>query len=144
MAATVLFVIGFIANYHIHNNKILASLDKQLEGLKIKMGPLEKVDLEYETLKKYMEILDRIDEIHPTKLPMLIELSRIIPKDTWLKKIQFKKGKMKINGISSSASRLVPIVENSNYFRETRFVGTIITDSKGEKFTISSAIGLPQ
>ena len=61
------------------------------------MGPLEKVDLEYKTLQNYIRVLDRIDEIHPTKLPMLVELSRIMPKDTWLKKIQFKKGKMKIN-----------------------------------------------
>ena len=144
MVATVLFVIGFIVNQHIHNNRVLASLDNQLEGLKIEMGPLEKVDLEYEELQKYMKILDRIDEIHPTKLPMLIELSRIIPKDTWLKKIQFKKGKMKIKGISGSASRLVPIVENSNFFRNTRFMGTIITDSGGEKFTISSATGITQ
>ena len=99
MVATVLFVIGFIANQYIHNNKVLASLDKQLEKLKIEMGPLEKVDLEYEALQKYMKTLDRIDEIYPTKLPMLIELSRIIPKDMWRKKIQFKKGQMKIKGI---------------------------------------------
>ena len=144
MAATVLFVIGFIANQHIHNNKILVSLDKQLEELKVEVGPLEKVDIEYESLQNYMEILDKIDQIHPTKLPMLIELSRIIPKDTWLKKIQFKKGNMEIRGVSGTASRLVPIVENSNYFRNTRFIGTIITDSIGEKFTISSAIGVKQ
>ena len=144
MVATVLFFIGFIANQHIHNNKVLASLDKQLEELRIEMGPLEKVDLEYEALQKYMKVLDRIHEIHPTKLPMLIELSRIIPKDTWLKKIQFKKGEMEIKGISGSASRLLPIVENSNFFSDTRFMGTIITDSGGEKFTISSAIGITQ
>jgi len=144
MAATVLFVIGFIANQHIHNSKVLASLDKQLEKLKVEMGPLEKVDLEYETLQKYMETLDRINQIHPTKLPMLIELSRIIPKDTWLNKIQFKKGKMKIKGISASASRLVPIVENSNFFHDTHFMGTITTDSGGEKFTISSAVRMVQ
>ena len=89
-----------------------------------------------------MDTLDKIDQIHPTKLPMLVELSRIIPKDTWLKKIQFKKGNMEIRGISGAASRLVPIVENSNYFRNTRFVGTIITDTIGEKFAISSAIGI--
>ena len=57
MVTTVLFVIGFIANQHIHNNKVLASLDKQLEELKIEIGPLEKVDLEYEALQKYMQIL---------------------------------------------------------------------------------------
>lgn len=142
--ATVLFVIGFAVNQITYNNKTLASLDKQLEEIKIKMGPLEKIDLEYETLQKYMNTLNKIDEIHPTKLAMLIELSRIIPKDTWLKKIQFKKGKMEIKGISASASRLVPIIEKSNHFRDTRFIGTIITQSGGEKFTLASVVGIEQ
>jgi len=139
--ATLLFVIGFMANQNIHNNKILASLDKQLDEIKAQMGPLEKVDLEYETLQKYISTLNRIDEINPIKLPLLTELSRIIPKDTWVKKIQFKKGKMELKGISKSASQLVPIVESSSHFRDTRFMGTIITEPIGEKFTIITAVG---
>jgi len=140
--ATVLLIIGFIANQHISKNKTLTSLDKQLQELKVEMGPLEKIDLEYETLQKYTNILNRIDKVYPTKLPILIELSQIIPKDTWLKKIHFKKGKIEIKGISGGASQLLPIVENSIYFRDSRFIGTIITDSQGEKFTINSAIGI--
>jgi hypothetical protein len=105
------------------------------------MGPLEKVDLEYETLQKYTNTLNRIDELNPTKLPLLVELSQIIPKDTWIKKIQFKKKNIELNGISKNASQLIPIVENSSHFRDTHFVGTIITESIGEKFTINTAIG---
>ena len=82
-----------MANQNIHNNRILASLDKQLDGIRAQMGPLEKVDLEYETLQKYINTLNRIDEINPTKLPLLTELSRIIPKDTWVKKFSSKKEK---------------------------------------------------
>ncbi|KMP10364.1 hypothetical protein UZ36_07855 [Candidatus Nitromaritima sp. SCGC AAA799-C22] len=140
-AAMALFVAGFIVNQIVYNNKILASLNLQLEEIKVEVGPLEKIDLEYETLQKYMNTLNRIDQIHPTKLPMLIELSRILPQDTWLKRIQFKKGKMEIKGVSATASRLVPMVEASNLFRDARFIGTIITESAGEKFTISSALG---
>jgi len=68
-------------------------------------------------------------------------LSQIIPKDTWIKKIQFKKKNIELNGISKNASQLIPIVENSSHFRDTHFVGTIITESIGEKFTINTAVG---
>jgi len=139
--ATVLFVIGFMVNQSIQNKKILTSLDKQLDEIKVHMGPLEKVDLEYETLQKYTNTLNRIDELNPTKLPLLVELSQIIPKDTWIKKIRFKKKNIELNGISKNASQLIPIVENSSHFRDTHFVGTIITESIGEKFTINTAIG---
>ena len=142
--ATVLFIIGFMVNQSIQNNKILTSLNKQLDEIKIHMGPLEKVDLEYETLQKYTNKLNKIDDLNPTKLPLLIELSKVIPKDTWVKKIRFKKKNIELNGISKNASQLVPIIEKSGKFRDTHFVGTIITKSIGEKFTINTAVGTKQ
>jgi len=142
--ATVLFIIGFMVNQSIQNNKILTSLNKQLDEIKIHMGPLEKVDLEYETLQKYTNKLNKIDDLNPTKLPLLIELSKVIPKDTWVKKIRFKKKNIELNGISKNASQLVPIIEKSGKFRDTHFVGTIITESIGEKFTINTAVGTKQ
>jgi len=138
---TVLFIVGFMVNQSIQNNIILTSLDKQLDEIKIHMGPLEKVDLEYETLQKYTNAINKIDDLNPTKLPLLLELSKVIPKDTWLKKIRFKKTKIELNGISKNASQLVPIVEKSGKFRDTHFVGTIIAESIGEKFTINTAVG---
>jgi len=102
---------------------------------------LEKVDLEYETLQKYTNAINKIDDLNPTKLQLLLELSKVIPKDTWLKKIRFKNTNIELNGISKNASQLVPIVEKSGKFRDTHFVGTIITESMGEKFTINTAVG---
>ena len=42
---------------------------------------------------------------------------------------------------SKNASQLVPIVEKSGKFRDTHYVGTIITETIGEKFTINTAVG---
>ena len=141
---TILFIIGFMVNQNIHNNKTLAALDQQLEQIKTQMGPLEKIDLEYESLQKYMSALNLIDESNPTKLPLLVELSRIIPTDTWVKKIKFSLGSVELVGISKSASRLLPIVENSSHFHDTKFIGTIVTHSTGENFTINAAIRTPK
>ena len=59
---TILFIVGFMVNQSIHNNKTLAALDQQLEQIKKQMGPLEKIDLEYESLQKYMGTLNIIDK----------------------------------------------------------------------------------
>jgi hypothetical protein len=139
--ATVAFVIGFMINQSFQNKAILISLGKQLDEMKIHMGPLEKVDLEYKALQKYTNTLNKIDELNPTKLPLLVELSQIIPKGTWVKKINFKKKKIELNGVSKNASQLLPIIEKSSHFHDTHFVGTIINESIGEKFTINTALG---
>ena len=137
---TILFAIGFMFNQSIYNNKTLAALDQQLEQIKTQMGPLEKIDLEYELLQKYMGALNLIDKANPTKLPLLVELSRIIPKDTWVKKIKFSQNSVKLIGVSKNASKLLPIIESSSHFRDTKFIGTIITHTKGKKFTINTAV----
>jgi len=137
---TILFTIGFMINQNIHNKKTLAALDQQLEQIKTQMGPMGKIDLEYESLQKYMGALNLIDKANPTKLPLLVELSRIIPKDTWVKKIKFSLSSVELIGVSKNASRLLPIVENSSYFRDTKFIGTIVTHTTGEKFTINAAV----
>ncbi len=142
--ATLVFVIGFMVNQSVQNKIILTSLEKQFDEIKIHMGPLEKVDLEYKVLQKYTNTLNKIDELNPTKLPLLIELSQIIPKDTWIKKIQFKKKNIKLNGVSKNASQLVPIIEKSSHFRDTHFVGTITNESTGDKFTINTVLGPKQ
>jgi Tfp pilus assembly PilM family ATPase len=139
--ATIVFIIVFILNQSVQNKAILTSLEEQLEEIKIHMGPLEKVDLEYKVLQKYTNTLNKIDELNPTKLPLLVELSQIIPKNTWIKKIQFRNKKIELNGVSKNASQLLPIIEKSSHFRGTHFVGTITNESIGEKFTINTALG---
>jgi hypothetical protein len=142
--ATLAFVIGFMVNQSVQNKIILTSLERQLDEIKIHIGPLEKIDLEHKVLEKYTNTLNKINELNPTKLLLLAELSQIIPKDTWIKKIQFKKKNIELNGVSKNASQLIPIIEESIHFRDTHFVGTIINESIGEKFTINTALGLKQ
>jgi hypothetical protein len=47
---------------------------------------------------------------------------------------------MEISGYSKTASKLVPIIENSPYFNKTRFVGSITNRKEGEKFTIQTEL----
>ncbi|MEC7640769.1 MAG: PilN domain-containing protein, partial [Nitrospinota bacterium] len=140
----ILLLMGLFTGKIIHNNLTLASLDEQLQAVKSQAGDLEKIDIQYEALKQFTEIFADIDKQFPLKLPVIAELSRKSPQDTWLSDISFSKNKMEIKGLSASASRLVPILENSSYFKDTSFNGSIVTQGNGEKFTIRSTTGAPQ
>ena len=67
---------------------------------------------------------------------MLAELSRTLPRDTWLTHFKFKQEEIDIKGFSPVASKLIPLLEKTKTFKEVGFVGTIISESAGEKFTI--------
>lgn len=139
-----LLVLGLFAGKIIHNNLTLADLKNQLKEAKSQVVGLEKIDLEYDGLKQFADIFATIDKQSPRKLPVLRELSKIIPKDTWLTDISFSKNKMEIKGLSASASRLIPILESSPYFKDTAFNGSILTQNDGEKFTIRTTVRPPQ
>ena len=108
----------------------------ELNEIKEQATSLEKIDLKYDSLKQYVDILNTIRRQYPGKLPVLGELSRSLPRDTWLTHLKFKQGEIEIKGFAPVASKLIPILEQSKTFKGTGFVGTIINESAGEKFTI--------
>ena len=108
--------------------------------MKGKVSNLEKIDLEYISIEKYVDIFKAIDKQHPSKLPLLGKLSQSLPKDTWITNIKFQKGEIEIKGFSPSASKLIPLIEKSPHFKKTSFVGSIIRESMGEKFTIRAKL----
>ena len=139
--ATVLVFLGIWVGSEIHfNKKTLASLDNQLQEIKGEVSNLEKIDLEYISIQKYVDIFNTIDKQHPSKLPLLARLSESLPKDTWITNIKFQKGEMEIKGFSPSASKLIPLIEKLPRFKKTSFVGSIIRESMGEKFTIRTKL----
>ena len=135
-ATVVLLLAGWFANKAVYTNRTLGTLNEQLTEIKGQVASLEKIDLEYESLKHYVDILSAISRQYPDKLPVLGELSRSLPRDTWLTHLKVKQGEVEIKGYSPVASKLIPILEQSKTFKETGFVGTIINESAGEKFTI--------
>ena len=132
MAATVVLLLaGWFANKVVYTNKTLATLDKQLNEIKEQATSLEKIDLEYDSLKQYVDILNTIRRQYPDKLPVLGELSRSLPRDTWLTHLKFEQGEIEIKGFSPVASKLIPLLEQSKAFKGTGFVGPIIKESSG-------------
>jgi Tfp pilus assembly PilM family ATPase/Tfp pilus assembly protein PilN len=137
LAATmVLLLAGWFVNKVVYTNKTLITLDEQLNEIKGQVASLEKVDLEYESLKLYVDTLNTIKKQYPDKLPVLSELSNTLPRDTWLTHLRFKQKEVEVKGFSPVASKLIPLLEQSKTFKEAGFVGTIISESLGEKFTI--------
>jgi len=138
--AAVVLLVGLFVNKIIHQNVTIASLDRQLTEVKKQAESLQEIDREHDYLGDFINTLNSIEKKFPSKLPILAELSKTLAKDTWLTNIKIDKNNMEISGYSKTASRLVPIIENSPYFSKTRFVGSITNRKEGEKFTIRTEL----
>ncbi len=124
--------------------RALATLNKQLKEVQTQAAPFEQIDIEFDDLNQYAEIITRLEKRLPSKLPILQELSRIIPEGTYLSDINVDEDVLQIKGYSKAASGLIQILENSPLLKDTSFKGSIVKSNRGEKFTIQSTLeGIP-
>ncbi len=139
-AAAVFLLAGLFINKITYNKVTLAKLEQQLQEVKGQAESLQRIDSEFDSLEQSMNTLNAIEQVYPSRLPVLVELSRVLPGNTWVTNLKVVKNNLEFSGYSETASQLVPIMEKSAYFNATGFTGTILRDKDGEKFTIHSDI----
>lgn len=78
-------------------------------------------------------------------LGALVELTRVIPKDTWLYQISLERPEVRIWGYSSSAASLIGKINDSPLFRNPRFRSPVTRSSSDsmERFNISFELVSP-
>ena len=141
LSALILLVyVGLMLSQIYRNEKILSSLDHQLQEIKPRAARLLKIDRHFEELSGYLETLNTIERRSPLKLPLLNELSHKLPKDTWVTRVSMKRDQVEIQGYSASASKLIPLLEKSKFFKDTRFKGSVTTQKLGKQFTVRTTM----
>jgi len=137
---TLAILVGLLLGQTYRNENTLESLNRQLEEIKPRATQLQKIDQQYANLSSYTETLNAIERRSPLKLPLLQELSRKLPKDTWVTRISIKRDQVEIQGYSASASKLIPLLEESDFLKNTQFKGSVTTQAQGKRFTIRSTM----
>ena len=123
-------------------NRIEAELIEKISVVQKKTKEVENLQLEADDVLGNAERVVQIKESLPSMVIVIDEVTRLLPDNTWLKSFQYANGKLQIQGISSSASALIAILEASQLFNNTRFVSPVTQDrSTGlERFQIATQL----
>ena len=123
----------------------IAELDAELSGLKVQAQAVEAMQKEIDAIEKARTDIQQIKDIASSKLQILEDLTKIIPDDSWLTDFEFNADEKKItlSGYSTSASKLIPILEESKLFTNVKFTSPI-TKGAGvkENFKIEMTLEL--
>ena len=133
-------LVGLLLGQIYRNENTLSSLNRQLDEIKPRAAKLQKIDQQFENLSSYTEALNAIERQSPLKLPLLQELSQKLPKDTWVTRVSIKRDQVEVRGYSASASKLISLLEQSSFFKDTQFKGSVTTQALGKRFTIRSTM----
>lgn len=92
-----------------------------------KTGTLRK---EVETLGKEIATVDDFKEKRPMVLAVLKELTGVLPKSAWLTRARVTDSTVELEGYASSASEILPRLEQSKYLRKVEFASPTIRDQR--------------
>ncbi len=122
--------------------RIETELIEKIKVAQTKSKEVEKLQVEADDILGNAEEVVKIKESLPSMVIILDELTRLLPDNTWLKSFQYSNGKLQIQGISSSASALIAILEASKLFNNTSFVSPVTQDRTTglERFQIATQL----
>ncbi len=75
-------------------------------------------------------------------LDLLKEMTRVLPKNTWLSRVRFTESTVEIEGYAASAAETLPKLEASRYFKKVEFASPTTRDIRlnADRFIIKMEI----
>ena len=139
MLSLLILAFAFILPGIIKHKKVqsIMAIDARLEEL----HPKVKISSRFrDEIDSVLETTSKIKDIVRNKSPLihlLVELTRAIPDDTWIKQLSIKRGNFEIEGVGLSGAKVLTLLENSPEFQHVSFTSSVVKDRSGkEKFKI--------
>jgi Tfp pilus assembly protein PilN len=118
--------------------KRLAEINRQISSRKEEVRRVEALRKEVESLEDVVESIEGFKEGKPEALVILKELTTVLPRSAWLTRVRITDKSIDIEGYASSASEILPKLEQSKYFKKVEFGSPTVRDGRtnSDRFVI--------
>ena len=106
-------------------------LNSQINQLKPRVQYVERLDSRHKALLVKLQLLQGQQQDIPHKLEAWKELTRLIPVSAWLRSLQFVDNQVTASGQAKSASGILQAINQSSYFEQPQFAGSIAKNAEG-------------
>ena len=103
-------------------------LKQEITTTKRKANEVNNIKTEIDNQLEEVNKISLLKHSSPPVLTIISQLTNLLPKKTYLKSFEYSNKKIQILGLSSSASMLISVLEDSPYFKQTNFVSPITQD----------------
>ena len=100
---------------------------------------VERVQRELDRKRKLLTTINGIEANAIRPLPVLRELTDLLPSDAWLTTLSLDAKGVELSGQAAAASALIPLLENSPRFERVEFSSPVTRGRDKEQFRIRSA-----
>lgn len=126
----------------LYKSHMISVLEPLLNTASARAAAAQRLDEEIDHLLAKSRFLVEKKRTTPMLLHTLNELTRTLPDDTWLERLEVNGSDIQLIGVSESAAALIPLLESSPYFRNVRFRSPVTRAplDNEERFHISTEI----
>jgi Fimbrial assembly protein (PilN) len=100
---------------------------------------VERLRREVERGRRLLDTVQATDAASLRPLPVLRELTELLPSDVWLMTLSLDQKGVEMTGQAAVASSLIPLVENSPRFERAEFASPVTRGRDKEQFRIRAA-----
>ncbi len=122
---------------HAHGQEAyLARLSDEIRRLDPEVKVVERLGAEIAEQKRLLAVLAGAGSGGVEPLPVLAELTDLIPPDAWLQSISMDHQGLELTGQAAAASQLIPVLENSPSLEQVEFTAPVTKVHDREQFRI--------
>ncbi len=121
--------------------RALQHVGAEITKLTAQVDSTLKIRSDLDRLKKQVELINGMYAGQPSKVRILLEMSRILPKKTWLSSLTIKGDDFILTGEAETASDILVILDNSPLFSNIQLKAPVVKSESGrEMFRIAGSI----
>ncbi len=143
LAATLLVSVGALLVPGFREHRRLQALNADLARVAPEVRAVERVLRELEGKRQLLATVATIEATAIRPLPVLRELTEVLPNDAWLTMLSFDAKGVELTGQASQASLLIPLLENSPRLERAEFASPVTRGRDKEQFRIRAAWEAP-
>jgi general secretion pathway protein L len=137
-AVALLLALAAPAVTMLRDERRLARLDAALAKLAPRVREAEEVSQAVERARREVETLRSFEAQNLRALPLLRELTEILPQDVWLTNVTVDRKGIELAGFANSASQLIPLLETSPAFDRVEFTSPVTKGRDREQFRLKA------
>jgi Tfp pilus assembly protein PilN len=121
------------------DQRYMARLNQAIRALNPELRVVEQANAELEKKRLLMATVRALEEGNLRPLPLLRELTEIIPQEAWLTTLNLDAKGMELSGQAVAASQLIPLLENSPRLERVEFSSPVTKGRDKEQFRIRAS-----
>ena len=143
LAATVLLALAALLVPGYRESRSLGRLNAEIARIDPEVRTVERVARELERKRQLLVTIEKIGTGALQPLPVLRELTEVLPNDAWVTYLAFDAKGVELTGQAGAASTLIPLLENSPRLERVEFASPVTRGRDREQFRIRAAWETP-